>query len=252
MDADENTKTYFRSYGMPASNWHSIPDDFPDVAPLILNKPWVWPNGSVITCKFISATDLKPEETENPLTPRVRRKIEQYAHSWEAFANIKFQFVDSGPTDIRITLVKERGAYSEVGTSCKSRPQNIATMNYGWFYEHTDDKEFRRTATHEFGHALGCVHEQFNPSAKFAWITKNVYAYYADPEHGGWDTARVDLNFNNFQPVDAQKHDFTHWDPKSIMHYPIMKDWTEQGYEVGLNTSFSDFDKEFIARIYPK
>jgi len=37
------------------------------------------------------------------------------------------------------------------------------TMNYGWLKDDTDDVEYRRVVIHEFGHALGAIHEHQNP-----------------------------------------------------------------------------------------
>ncbi len=51
-------------------------------------------------------------------------------------------------------------------------------MNFGWFDDSTPDNEFSRTVIHEFGHALGCVHEHSSPAATIPWNRDAVYAYY--------------------------------------------------------------------------
>jgi hypothetical protein len=65
-------------------------------------------------------------------------------------------------------------------------------MNFGWFTDQTDDGEVMRTTLHEFGHAIGCVHEQASPAAAgvINWNKPVVYAYYL--RSMGWDQARVD------------------------------------------------------------
>lgn len=32
-------------------------------------------------------------------------------------------------------------------------------MHFGWLRDDTDDVEWRRVVVHEFGHALGAIHE---------------------------------------------------------------------------------------------
>ncbi|KAF3914035.1 hypothetical protein AA313_de0200404 [Arthrobotrys entomopaga] len=250
MDIEEGTPghAYLTNQGLPLTNWHSIVEDF-DFFPLILDRPWIWPWANVIRikCKFVKAV-LQPNQTENPLTPRVRELIEKYAHIWEAHCNIKFEFVDSGPADVRISLVRDTGCWSYVGTSCKVVPAEQPTMNYSWLYDNSPEEVFCRTVTHEFGHALGCVHEQFSPAAKFTWIKQNVYDDYATQ---GWDPAKVDAAFNNFVPVDPDSHQFSNWDPDSIMHYPLKSNWTVEGHEVGWNSELAPIDIEFIRRLYP-
>ena len=46
----------------------------------------------------------------------VRAKVEHYAHQWEDFANIKFQFVDSAQAEIRIAFQAGAGSWSYMGT----------------------------------------------------------------------------------------------------------------------------------------
>ncbi|KAF3915584.1 hypothetical protein ABW21_db0206815 [Orbilia brochopaga] len=199
----------------------------------------MWANGSVITCSFVKAPNLKKGQTELPLTPRVRRLIQHFAHEWERYANIKLRFVEDGSfaADVRISLIK--GDYLKSHNS----------MNFGWFTEFHALRSFERTVTHEFGHAIGCVHEQFSPSLKINWIKSAVYKAYKDSD--GWEEPEVNLNFNNFVSVDIKTHEYTSWDKRSIMHYPIKKEWNEEKIEVGWNYVMSDVDKEFIGEKYP-
>jgi serralysin len=37
------------------------------------------------------------------------------------------------------------------------------TMNYGWMTPDSSDDEVHRVVAHEFGHALGLIHEHQNP-----------------------------------------------------------------------------------------
>jgi hypothetical protein len=119
----------------------------------------------------------------------VKAKIEQWANVWTEFANLSFNFVDSGDANIRVA-VNPGGSWSYVGTGARTIPQDQQTMNFGWFDDQTADDEFSRVVIHEFGHAIGCIHEQSSPIANIPWNKPAVYAYYL--KSNGWNQAQVD------------------------------------------------------------
>ncbi|WP_412850770.1 M12 family metallopeptidase [Chryseobacterium sp. PMSZPI] len=196
-----------------------------------------WPNGSVITVGFMGGSD------------KVRSKVMQYAQEWSKYANITFKVIPTvTAAQIRISFDKQ-GSYSYIGISALNRLSNQETMNFGWFNDSTTDTEFSRTATHEFGHALGMIHEHQNPVASIPWDKPKVYAYYAGAPNY-WTKAQVDSNL--FAKYSTTQTQYSAYDPKSIMHYSISKDLTTNGFSVGSNTVLSDTDKQFIATVYPK
>jgi hypothetical protein len=121
-------------------------------------------------------------------------------------------------------------------------------MNYGWFGPDTEDDEYSRTVIHEFGHALGCIHEHQHPDNDIPWDREAAYLYYQ--RTNGWDRAKVDLNV--FQRYSRAQTQFSQFDRDSIMEYPIDESLTVGNYAVGWNRSFSSTDKTFIAACYPK
>ena len=186
----------------------------------------------------------------------VRDKVKQFAPVWSRYANIKFNFVDTGAADIRVAFKykntanakEDQGSWSYIGTGALAKENNEPTMNFGWFDETTGDEEFRRTVLHEFGHALGMIHEHQSPSATFEWNKPAVYQYYEQSQN--WNAAKVENNI--FRKYNSSQTQFTDYDPNSIMHYSFPKEFILAGSAVGWNTDLSENDKLFISAIYPR
>jgi len=116
-----------------------------------------------------------------------------------------------------------------------------------------DEDEVRDTILHEFGHAIGCVHEQESPSFPAVhWKKQLVYDYFK--EKYGWGEKAVNDNFNNFEPPGLKNTlaATPKWDGRSIMQYELRPEWTEEGYTGGSARNLTDYDKWFIGQIYPK
>ena len=162
--------------------------------------------------------------------PEVRRRLQPFAHQWSDFANIKFVFGDDPDAEIRVAFADD-GSWSCIGTDALARPPIQATMNYGWLTPGTDDTEYSRVVIHEFGHALGCIHEHSSPAAGIPWDKEAVYRYYQGPPNN-W--SRADVDFNLFQRYSQNITQFTEFDRESIMLYPIPNDLTIGDYRSGL------------------
>lgn len=205
-----------------------------------------WEIGETITIKFLNGSDF------------LHKKVKYYAKQWTTYANLNFDFVDNGYADIRISFYPKKGSWSLIGLASKSHSVNIKTlettrvsdgptMNFGWFNEQTKEDEFRRVIIHEFGHALGLLHEQSNPLGGILWNKPFVYAYYK--QNLGWSSEKVDSNVFSVYNVEMTNGSY---DPLSIMHYPIRREFTLNGYEVGRNTKLSLADKGLMKKIYSK
>ncbi|MBN1146189.1 MAG: hypothetical protein JXA78_02960 [Anaerolineales bacterium] len=180
--------------------------------------------------------------------PRVQEKVEEVAHTWEQHANIKFVFGDDPDAEIRISFIADPGSWSYLGTDALSRPKNEPTMNYGWLQPDTPAEEFQRVVLHEFGHALGCIHEHQSPAGEIPWNKPAVYRSYAGPPNF-WPKEKVDVNF--FQKYALEITQFSEFDPQSIMLYPIPKEFTDGVFEVGWNKTLSQVDRDYVGTVYP-
>lgn len=203
------------------------------------------PRGALLTeTKWAPGSTIKV--SLNGSTLAIRNKVIQYAKEWEKYANIKFNFVTNDRTaSIRVSFIEDGRSWSYLGTDVKYIPRDSATMQYGWFTSETDDSEFSRTVLHEFGHALGLIHEHQHPLNKIPWDKPAVYAYYA----GYWTQAEVDSYL--FAKENISQTNYSAYDPSSIMHYSVPEELTIGDYEVGWNTVLSPTDKSFIRTVYP-
>jgi hypothetical protein len=179
---------------------------------------------------------------------KVQERLQPFAHIWSQFANIKFEFGDDPNAEIRISF-KQAGSWSYLGTDSLVIPKDQPTMNYGWLTTSTGNDEYSRVVTHEFGHALGMVHEHQNPAATIPWNKQAVYDYYQGPPNN-WTKAQVDTNLFTRYSADITK--FSEFDRESIMLYPIPAEFvTDPTFVVGWNKALSAIDKQFIGGIYP-
>ena len=109
-----------------------------------------------------------------------------------------------------------------------------------------NDQYYSRKVLHEFGHALGAIHEHSSPATPINW---NKEAVYKAHEGTTWDKAMVDHNI--FFTYDKTLTNFTAFDPDSIMLYPFPPEWTLDGYSTKENTVLSKNDKDFMKQLYP-
>jgi hypothetical protein len=178
-----------------------------------------------------------------------KAKVKAQAVKWEQFANIKFNWAASKATaHIRISFVADSGSWSYIGTDCLGIPKNEPTMNFGWLRDNTDDTEFERVVVHEFGHALGAIHEHQNPRGGIQWNLPAVYAYFSGPPNN-WSKADIDNNVVGKYSVDQLNA--SKYDPNSIMLYHFDGALIKGGKPTKFNTHLSTGDKRFIRTQYP-
>jgi hypothetical protein len=178
----------------------------------------------------------------------VQTMVERLAKAWEEFANVTFEFGEDPDSEIRIGYSNDNQSWSWVGADALAIQPDSETMHYGWLTPDTPEAEARRVIVHEFGHALGLIHEHQHPEVAINWNRPVVYRYYI--ERLGWTKAEVDSNL--FARIASRETQFDNYDRASIMHYPVPPEFTTDGAEIGWNRELSESDKRFISRVYPK
>jgi hypothetical protein len=196
-----------------------------------------WPAGQEIRVMFMEGDDS------------LRERVKAVAERWTApgMAKLKFQWVDQGPAEIRIAFQQGNGSWSYLGTQCQDIPDDQPTMNYGWLTPDSADEEVRRVVLHEFGHALGLIHEHQNPQGGIKWNEPAVIHDLSGPPNN-WDEEQIRHNvLDHYDPSTVTATDV---DADSIMMYPIPAAWTLDGFSADLNADLSEHDVEFIKGIY--
>jgi hypothetical protein len=204
-----------------------------------LLRQFKWDPGTQIRVQFLEGDQ------------ELRDRVSAVAQTWVGpkMANLGFRFDDDeGPGDIRIAFREGDGSWSYLGTVAQQIDVSEPTMNYGWLTATSDEDELRRVVQHEFGHALGLIHEHQNPDHPISWNRAAVIADLSGPPNN-WDEQTIENNI--FARYDQADVDSTPVDPESIMMYPIPASWTTDGFSVDLNSELSATDVEFIREAYP-
>jgi len=193
-----------------------------------------WPPGAILTISFLDGD------------PALQARVQAVARQWiqPGRANLFFDFrTGTTNTFIRISFTRP-GSWSVLGTTAQRIAASEPTMNFGWLTPNSTDAEVERVVLHEFGHALGLVHEHQLPAGGIQW---NKPAVYADLEPK-WSRPKIEQNL--FATVNPAEAAMTRLDPNSIMMYPIKKSWTLNGFSTGLNAKLSATDVAFIHNVY--
>ena len=143
-------------------------------------------------------------------TSPLEDEIFELAQTWSKYCGLQFKKVTSRyGSDIRIGFHENDGAWSYVGTDCAEIPLDELTMNLGFID--------RATVLHEFGHAIGLIHEHQSPAqGGFNWNKPVVIEDLKGPPNY-WDMQTIKSNI--FFRYKKSKISGTKYDKKSIMHY---------------------------------
>jgi hypothetical protein len=203
-----------------------------------------WPNGHKLGITFLDGSTAQ------------KTKVRKHAEEWLPYANLSFDW-NAANAALRISFVADSGSWSAVGTDClhePSFPKDEPTMNFGWLRDDTDDVEYRRVVVHEFGHALGAIHEHQNPKGGIEWNVQAVIDVFSGPPNN-WSPEQIRSNIIDKYRLDQLNA--TAFDPGSIMlyHFPpqlIAGPPALAASGTPNNTSLSPGDKGLVSSVYPK
>jgi hypothetical protein len=201
----------------------------------LINYSKLWANGRTLKIAFIDGPDAEHKQ-----------RIIDAASQWLPYINLKFEFVDDLQGEIRIAT-RNNDNSSMLGTDALLIHPDWPTMNLGVKPEHED---FEVIVTHEFGHALGAMHEHQHPEANIPWDKPKVYELYQNREMNPLTKEQIDRNL--FEPFNTLEAIYTPYDRKSIMHHPVANTLTLGNWEIPINRKISKKDKKLMKLLYPK
>lgn len=202
-----------------------------------LAKNSKWTKGDTITVSFLDGDES------------LKEKVKNYALEWTlpGMANLNLGFVkNSTNTMIRVSF-EFSGNWSLIGREClKKTDSSFPTMNME-LTPNSPEEVIRREALHEFGHALGLIHEHQIPGNGIDWNRERVKIDLSGPPNE-WSPQQIEDNV--LKPASTDETNYTVFDPKSIMVYPVPPEWTNNGFSVDWNNILSERDKSFIRQQY--
>jgi hypothetical protein len=137
----------------------------------------MWRNGSVLRVRFENGTRLQRFIVKH----HVRK-------SWEAFANIRFEFVGRNAEEAEITVqFGSEGNHSQMGTDTLLCSYDRATMNLDFKAGDGSLDNVKNSVLHEFSHALGLHHEHQRGCSRLRLNIANLKTYWAGNGIERWD-----------------------------------------------------------------
>ncbi len=234
-------------------------------------------DGVVLTVRFMNGTPLQ------------KAAVRKFAPRWAQHAELRFIFIEENlPSDIRVRFEKRGVRSASLVGNAANNYKGKPTLWLGAGYGRQNPEEPldsnpevppSGTILHEFGHALGLLHEQSNPSAVLQDIFDTslirdmvTRRKMTDPKLKGQAlTDAVNLELcQNYGAIGGVTEDmckqygvtsilerdgwtqtnYTEFDSESIMLYYDLP--LKGGGLTETNYHLSTTDKEFIGSLYPK
>ncbi|KTB90745.1 zinc-dependent metalloprotease [Pseudomonas syringae pv. syringae PD2774] len=175
--------------------------------------------------------------------------IVEAARKWLPHINLKFEFVTDGASDIRIGF-NEHLNWSAIGTDTLLAGPDEATMEFNLKELYTADlkpmPELTRIVLHEFGHALGAVHEHQHPQANIPWNEPLLRSLLSQT---GLSDEEINTNF--FDRYEAADFHHSAYDRDSVMHFDIPNGLTLGDFEIiNVGKTLSSNDIAVMGAIY--
>ncbi|HEX7239144.1 MAG TPA: M12 family metallopeptidase [Longimicrobiaceae bacterium] len=194
-----------------------------------------WSIGKRLRVRFMNGDSLLKERVFNT------------ALEWTKYANVRFVRSEDADAEIRIAFTTDGASWSFVGTEAEEKPLGRHTMQFGWLTPYSAPSTLRAVVLHEFGHALGLVHEHQQPKSSIPWDRTKVYKHYG-ALRPPWSRKEVDEQV--FKRYEAGETQYSEWDSGSIMQYPVPNSLTVGDFQVGWNTRLSHTDIRYIGCWY--
>lgn len=183
----------------------------------------------------------------------LHKKVLQIASEWSKYCGVEFDLSTDSRAEIRVgfetyRLSKDYGHWSYIGVEsrdvARGRSMNLAITEVS-----LERNEYHQAVVrHEFGHALGCIHEHQNPGVGGIQFDEGKTIDYFDRKYG-WKAPMTEANVLKRYSARELKR-FSDFDPNSIMLYAYPDEITTNNRGTKQNYTLSRVDKEYIALLY--
>lgn len=95
---------------------------------------------------------------------------------------------------------------------------------------------------HEFGHALGLLHEMRNPNVDLTWVVSAIQQKYSKGD--------INVFTQIINPLDFNKVLALPFDANSVMTYPLPPETNEQNIELKPSQEYTELDKKWLEMTY--
>lgn len=205
-------------------------------------------NDGYLTVGFTNGTQSQKEWVKNTITKNFKPLMD---------LNIIFSDENDVIPMIIINITSKpnyRGAaFSAVGTqSLLNTLQGKASMELGWLDQNQENSGgyaigSGAVVVHEFGHAIGLIHEHQSPKVNIKW--NESYIYDSLKRERNWDREMVYNNIIN--QYESNQINASEYDSKSVMHYKLPDSYFIGANPVkNMNSYLSNMDKKWIIKHY--
>lgn len=206
------------------------------------------------------------EPPTDPWVRTIHAAVRRIAPTWSQYANVKFTFTDNPAAHITVNCLPRPGvgygAYSSYLGADSARVVASGKPSMHLVFSPAlaanpdrQESEFQRVILHEFGHALGFVHEHMRPDRPITWDVAALRRYCAT--YFGWGAQMVqDQIVATYQPRDPRVGLLASgFDPLSIMMYQYPRGVATYAdgtpFSTPNNIALSARDKVVASMLYP-
>jgi hypothetical protein len=199
-----------------------------------------WPLGYSIRVSFLGGSGA------------VRDRVIAHARRWSEYADVDFIPVTGRrvgvDTDVLVGFSMP-GYWAFLGTGVHQITDGTQNLNLqGFDSQPMPESEWERVVVHEFGHVLGCLHEQQRPEVVALLDPAGVIAEFERTQ--GWSEQEIRQQI--LSPFDPGTVDETaQADLASIMQYSFSAACTRDHRPIVGGSDITDLDKLQISKIYP-